>query len=483
MGGFPGIGAGSGKKVSDLKLATDTVGIESYNIGTSSSTFKLKNNYYDTLTVTEFRVNQDSNLTCNSSNTNPALPIVLNVGQSIIITCSVVNTSTYTLSSKQTPMVGITYTDNMGATRSAGNEGSSVATSGSQGEVTPPETPPETPSYTITFDANGGTGSMSTQTIQQGASANLTANNFTRTNYTFNGWNTLANGSGSNYSDNVSYTMGSGNVTLYAKWTAAQVPITTYWTGAVNGNLNNAANWDNGVPTSGDTAVIEQKNLDLDGNLEMPTSGTCVAGTVSIEDIDYTGATLIFGGTFSGTVTNNGVITGGTFNGTVTNNFFISDGTFYGAVTNNNEIDGGNFCQTQAETGGTISGGTFSRGATDPLCYNYPLIVDACGTPGDATDPDCWSAGQGYMNWTAAGAACADLVDYDWRLPTITELEAGLTAQFITNPPTVTGFAVTGYWSSTEFGEGGAWLAYYGFGAIGSGYGSKDSGYSVRCIR
>ncbi len=141
MGGFPGIGAGSGKKVSDLKLATDTVGIESYNIGTDSSLFKLKNNYYDTITVTSFRVNNQSSLTCNSSNTNPTLPIVLNVGQSMIINCTVVNTSTYTLSTKQTPLVGITYTDNMGATRSSGNEGSSVATSVSQGEVTPPVAP------------------------------------------------------------------------------------------------------------------------------------------------------------------------------------------------------------------------------------------------------------------------------------------------------------------------------------------------------
>jgi hypothetical protein len=217
MGGFPGIGAGSGKKVSDLKLATETVGIESYNIGASSSTFKLKNNYYDTLTVTEFRVNQDSNLTCNSSNTVPALPIVLNVGQSIIVTCSVVNTSTYTLSSRQTPMVGVTYTDNIGATRTAGNEGSAVATSVSEEEVSPPVTPS---SYTITFNANTGTGSMSTQTIQQGASANLIPNNFTKEGLSFSDWNTLANGSGLNYSDNISYTMGSANITLYAQWYA-----------------------------------------------------------------------------------------------------------------------------------------------------------------------------------------------------------------------------------------------------------------------
>jgi hypothetical protein len=135
MGGFPGIGAGTNKKVSDMKLSSDTIGIESYSIGTDSSLFKLKNNFYDTVTVTQFRVNNQTNLTCNSSNTNPALPIVLNIGQSKIINCSAVNTSTYTLSNRQTPMIGVTYTDNMGATRSSGNEGSAVATSngGSQG--------------------------------------------------------------------------------------------------------------------------------------------------------------------------------------------------------------------------------------------------------------------------------------------------------------------------------------------------------------
>jgi hypothetical protein len=121
MSGFPGIGANSVKKVSELKLQTDTVGIESYSIGTNSSLFKLKNNYFDTITVIEFRVNQQSNLTCNSSNTVPSLPVVLNVGQSMIINCSIINSTSYTITTKQTPVVGISYTDILGATRTAGN--------------------------------------------------------------------------------------------------------------------------------------------------------------------------------------------------------------------------------------------------------------------------------------------------------------------------------------------------------------------------
>lgn len=72
---------------------------------------------------------------------------------------------------------------------------------------------------TITFDANGGTGTMSNQIIATGATASLSANTFTRAGYTFAGWATTAGGAVA-YADGASYTMGTGNVTLYAKWTA-----------------------------------------------------------------------------------------------------------------------------------------------------------------------------------------------------------------------------------------------------------------------
>ena len=74
------------------------------------------------------------------------------------------------------------------------------------------------PSYTVTFNANGGTGTMAPQVSN--VAANLTLNSFTRTGYTFNGWNTNADGtSGTNYADGASYPF-TANVTLYAKWTA-----------------------------------------------------------------------------------------------------------------------------------------------------------------------------------------------------------------------------------------------------------------------
>ncbi|WP_048500701.1 InlB B-repeat-containing protein, partial [Chryseobacterium koreense] len=72
---------------------------------------------------------------------------------------------------------------------------------------------------TITFNGNGADGgTTSTQTLATGATANLNANGYTRTGYTFAGWATTAGGTVA-YTDGQSYTMGTANVNLYAKWT------------------------------------------------------------------------------------------------------------------------------------------------------------------------------------------------------------------------------------------------------------------------
>lgn len=74
--------------------------------------------------------------------------------------------------------------------------------------------------YQINFNGNGNTGgSMSNQTIAYEATANLTANAFSRTGYAFTEWNTAANGSGTAYANSAAYTMSTlGDKTLYAQW-------------------------------------------------------------------------------------------------------------------------------------------------------------------------------------------------------------------------------------------------------------------------
>ena len=72
--------------------------------------------------------------------------------------------------------------------------------------------------YTVSFNANGGSGSMPAQTVTANTSTPLNANSFTRSGYTFSGWNTAANGSGTAYADRASVTL-NANLALYAQWT------------------------------------------------------------------------------------------------------------------------------------------------------------------------------------------------------------------------------------------------------------------------
>jgi uncharacterized repeat protein (TIGR02543 family)/LPXTG-motif cell wall-anchored protein len=70
--------------------------------------------------------------------------------------------------------------------------------------------------YTVTFDANGGSGAMADQS---GSTATaLSSNAFTRSGYTFAGWNSAADGSGTAYADGASYAFTS-STTLFAQWT------------------------------------------------------------------------------------------------------------------------------------------------------------------------------------------------------------------------------------------------------------------------
>ena len=78
-----------------------------------------------------------------------------------------------------------------------------------------------TNSYTVHFDANGGTGTMADQGIERNAATNLTACTFTNSlGLIFGGWSTTANGS-VEYADGASVTnlAAAGQTkTLYAKW-------------------------------------------------------------------------------------------------------------------------------------------------------------------------------------------------------------------------------------------------------------------------
>ena len=77
--------------------------------------------------------------------------------------------------------------------------------------------------YTVKFNANGGSGTMTSITGTYGQNSILTANGFSRPGYAFLGWMTSANGTAAAYSDgqtlNIPFSESSGTMNLYARWT------------------------------------------------------------------------------------------------------------------------------------------------------------------------------------------------------------------------------------------------------------------------
>ena len=83
--------------------------------------------------------------------------------------------------------------------------------------------------YIVTYNANGGIGTMGTDTVSYGTGYVTRSNAFTRTGYTFKGWNEKADGTGTDWTSWIgkswtwTYTK---NITLYAQWTANQYQLT-----------------------------------------------------------------------------------------------------------------------------------------------------------------------------------------------------------------------------------------------------------------
>jgi uncharacterized repeat protein (TIGR02543 family) len=71
-------------------------------------------------------------------------------------------------------------------------------------------------SYTVTFNADGGSPIPQPMTVQSGQSVNSLPTNPQKTNFDFGGWYTAQNGGGSPFTGNTTVT---GNITVYAKWT------------------------------------------------------------------------------------------------------------------------------------------------------------------------------------------------------------------------------------------------------------------------
>ena len=126
---------------------------------------------------------------------------------------------------------------------------------------------------TVTFNANGGTGTMADQNVPYNTATALTANSFSRTGYHFAGWATTADGT-KVYDDEESVTL-TKNLNLFALWTknTYKVYFTPDMTGQASVTVNGASTSPQSVEFEGAVSIA------IDPNVAYTVSGvTATAG-------------------------------------------------------------------------------------------------------------------------------------------------------------------------------------------------------------
>jgi uncharacterized repeat protein (TIGR02543 family) len=79
---------------------------------------------------------------------------------------------------------------------------------------------------TLTYDAQGGSGEPGDQSGDAASDVTVSSTVPTRAGYTFAGWDTAANSSGTDYAGGATYTLpNSGTTTLYAQWRSVETPV------------------------------------------------------------------------------------------------------------------------------------------------------------------------------------------------------------------------------------------------------------------
>ena len=142
---------------------------------------------------------------------------------------------------------------------------------------------------TITFDANGGSGTVPTAiTTYPKVAQTIPSNSLTRTGYAFDSWNTASDGSGTAYATGSTITP-SGDVTLYAQWKTTYVKpeiqnLLAFRTDDASGGASPP------VTTTGTTGFCK---FELVGGADYTfTSATVQFGTAPVISMTKSGTTL-----------------------------------------------------------------------------------------------------------------------------------------------------------------------------------------------
>lgn len=132
---------------------------------------------------------------------------------------------------------------------------------GNSSETSEPNNSTTSATYSITFNSNGGTGSMSPITnIKSGETKTLTKNTFTREGYTFAGWSTSSGSSTVKYADGAQVKV-TASIQLYAVWNQKSVKTFTVTFNHLKAVWMSQTNTTKSCQTTGNSCQIKLENL------------------------------------------------------------------------------------------------------------------------------------------------------------------------------------------------------------------------------
>lgn len=136
--------------------------------------------------------------------------------------------------------------------------------------------------YTITFDANGGTGSMQPQTISNTGA--IQENSFLNAHHTFSGWNTKADGTGTAYADKAQITP-AANMTLYAQWKLFTYTIIFDGNGHTSGTMANETMPYGTAKALSENSFVKTGHVFTGWNTKPDGNGTAYKDGASVENL------------------------------------------------------------------------------------------------------------------------------------------------------------------------------------------------------
>ena len=169
--------------------------------------------------------------------------------------------------------------------------------------------------YTVNYNANGGSGTTASSSHTYDSAKALTANGFSRTGYTFQGWSTSSSATSATYSNqqsvtNLTSTHG-GTVTLYAVWKLITYTVAYDANGGTGAPSSQTKNYGSNLTLSSTKPTKAQTTangytLTFDGNTGTASKTTATATNTTTYTFtgwntakDGSGTSYSAGGTYS----------------------------------------------------------------------------------------------------------------------------------------------------------------------------------------